>query len=337
MSSLCRSYASASSAASCRLTLKHDVISVISSARRTFHCTQPLLAGGKRYTTQELDILTQARQQGKTAAQISLLLPGRTEGNVRDLFWRLRQKPGLDDVYRYNKKQNPLTDAERQVIIDAKAEGKHLIEVTKLLPGRSTEQLRSYLHCSSLDRSPAKSPHHQWTPQHRWSSAEDRELRFCREHLGLTFTDIAKRIGARTEKACKSRYRHITPVTERVKKSRSKWTPEAVHELKNLLSCGLSFAEIANKIGRSSRVVQNKLSVLKYEDEKVSSDERPTRKWSAEEIEQLRASFLKGNSRLDTAVLLKRSMEAISLKANMLGLIPHRRASLDSGSQRQQQ
>ena len=153
-----------------------SIANVISSFKRAFHYSQRL-SGSKRWTSEERDTLMKARQQNKTTTQISQLLPDRSELAIEGALRILRKTSGPE--LRYNKKADPLTAAERQILIHAKSEGMRLKEAAQLLPGRTLGQLEYYYHVAQLESSKPPAVHK------RWSSAEDAELRHYREHLGL--------------------------------------------------------------------------------------------------------------------------------------------------------
>ena len=103
-----------------------------------------------------------------------------------------------------------------------------------------------------------------------------------------------------------------------------------------MLSRRMSRWEIAERTGRTAGAVKNKVYRLKYMGEETSSDERPARRWSADDIERLRTAVMERHPRVDVAKLLKRSVLAVNQKIHILGLSPGRRASPGSSTDTQQ-
>jgi hypothetical protein len=93
--------------------------------------------------------------------------------------------------------------------------------------------------------------------------------------------------------------------------ARKRWTEEDDKKLKILLSQGLTYPEIAEKMGRTKQAVQ--LRALKL-------GIRRRKRWTAEEERKLREMFEQGMPFAAMCSQLNRSYAAILVRASKLGL-----------------
>lgn len=230
---------------------------------------------------------------------------GRTLGLSAGTVWKKAKEIGIK-----KNSYNRWTDKEIQLLKDNwKTEGSRFAEK---LPRHTLHAVRSMARELGLS-----------SDAYYWSDNDDRYLK---ENFGIkTDKEIAETLG-RDEKSIRHRayIKGLRKSDRHPEKSKTKWVPWTEAEISFLMDHidDMTDEEIAEKLGRKTRSVQNKIYSLKKQQKKQKDSTvkyRMINKWSDEDLEFL-VAHLNDMSSEEIAEHLSRDKKSIDNKKYILKL-----------------
>ncbi|KAM0701026.1 hypothetical protein Q7P35_011387 [Cladosporium inversicolor] len=235
-----------------RLQAAHDTQQPITDA--TYPCSdlddiqafRPTTAGGirRRWTTDEIKIITDGYDQGAGLKAISDKVPGRTLQAVGTIIARYkRNDPGLLKAME----PRPWTDQELTRLLELRTTGVSWEDIAPHFPNRSHSSLKA-AHLRASSEGDWLARRHRDTKRHTYS-AEETEFLIDEVTKGTPLEDIASSL-KRSIQSLRIRLSSL-----KIKLPRN-WTPESDKSLLRMLGEQYSFEQIAQQLGRPTAGVQ---------------------------------------------------------------------------------
>jgi len=205
----------------------------------------------KSWTEEEIEVCKKMKLAGNTDKETAEKLD-RTVLSVRNMLVKLNsQRPKgqklLANCDRWPKKEIKLCEELRR-------EGKTCKEIAEKL-GRSYASVRGILTRTNLKRSPAE----KIPSNFRWTKEE---MKLCEElkREGKTCKEIAEKLG-RSYSSVRGLLTRINGKRSQVEQipTNSWWTKEKIQICQKMKQDGMSYAEIAEKVGKTAAGVRLKL------------------------------------------------------------------------------
>ncbi|KAF2447986.1 hypothetical protein P171DRAFT_482679 [Karstenula rhodostoma CBS 690.94] len=240
----------------------------------------------KKWSEEELEKIQELARKYSGILNVENLeaeFPGRTFSSIcsQHATYRARLKHGKSHIH--------FSPEEDRLLIEAKLAGGTWAYISRSFPDRTLNSLRTRW-TGQLCRGAEIASHT------KWSSGETSELLRLRNELGLSWKEIAMKLGRRARHV-RGYYVRLVPPEERMGMNclshSPRWTQEDLKALVRMKEDGKSIEEIGKVLGRSSNAVLKRYYAEKRIIRKPGTKSAP---WTKNEFSRLEAAFEEGLS-----------------------------------------